>query len=248
MIKFNLKKVMKEKKITLKELSANTGLSINTLSLLSTGKSKGIQFDTLEKLIQSLKCNVKDLIVLDDGFKELKLLDISVSKHGLFAFSKPDDDRIYNISCSYIENESEQQNILLTVIFTEDYIDVAVSGVLPMEFLTSGKYYYKPVVSGQMKEYVSLEFEFILQILIESYKKNEDFKKMFNFNSQTISINLLPYTQIVSTRKYYNENDFLNKKTIPAYKHLKNLVFLEDGSIKVLNNYYTEEEISEDDL
>ena len=48
--------------------------------------------------------------------------------------------------------------------------------------------------------------------------------------------------------KYYNENDFLNKKTIPAYKHLKNLVFLEDGSIKVLNNYYTEEEISEDDL
>ncbi|WKU93156.1 hypothetical protein Q3408_03990 [Staphylococcus saprophyticus] len=71
---------------------------------------------------------------------------------------------------------------------------------------------------------------------------------MFNFNSQTISINLLPYTQIVSTMKYYNENDFLNKKTIPAYKHLKNLVFLEDGSIKVLNNYYTEEEISEDDL
>ncbi|PTI58614.1 transcriptional regulator, partial [Staphylococcus warneri] len=51
MINFNLKKVMKEKKMTLKELSLETSLSINTLSLLSTGKSKGIQFDTLEKLI-----------------------------------------------------------------------------------------------------------------------------------------------------------------------------------------------------
>ena len=48
MIKFNLKSY-ERKKITLKELSNNTGLSINTLSLLSTGKSKGIQFDTLEK-------------------------------------------------------------------------------------------------------------------------------------------------------------------------------------------------------
>ena len=131
MIKCNLKKLMKEKKKTLKRCQPDTGINQTHYSLLSTGKSKGIQFDTLDKLIQSLKCNVKDLIVLNDGFRELKLIDISVSKYGLFAFSKPDDDRIYNISCSYIENENERQTILLTIIFTKDYIDVAVSGVLP---------------------------------------------------------------------------------------------------------------------
>ena len=76
MIKFNLKKMMKEKKITLKELSSKTGLSINTLSLLSTGKSKGIQFETLEKIIRTLDCSVKDLIILDDEFKFIEIIKI----------------------------------------------------------------------------------------------------------------------------------------------------------------------------
>ena len=66
-------------------------------------------------------------------------------------------------------------------------------------------------------------------------------KKCLILTNKQLSINLLLYIQIVSTRKYYNENDFLNKKTIPAYEHLKNLVFWEDSSIKVLYNYYTEE-------
>ncbi|RIN67009.1 helix-turn-helix domain-containing protein, partial [Staphylococcus simulans] len=141
MIKFNLKKVMKEKKVTLKELSRDTGLSVNTLSLLSTGKSKGIQFDTLEKIIQSLKCNVKDLIVLEDGFRKLYLTDISVNKMGLFIFSEPNDNRIFNISCKYAEDEAEEREILLTIFFTKEFVEVAISGVLPTEFLTSGKYY-----------------------------------------------------------------------------------------------------------
>ena len=248
MIKFNLKKVMKEKKMTLKELSSDTGLSINTLSLLSTGKSKGIQFDTLEKLMQSLKCNVKDLIILDDGFRKLNIIDISVNNYGLFVFSKPDDNRIYNVSCTYSNDEDEDREVLLTIIFTKEYVDVAVSGILPMDFLTSGKYYYNPVSSGQRKEYVSLEFEFIFKILIEAYKRDDNFKKMFDFDNQTISINLLPYTQLVATRKFNNENEFLNKNMIPAYEHLKDLVFFEDSVIKIIFNFYNEEEIDEDDL
>ncbi|PTJ28478.1 helix-turn-helix domain-containing protein, partial [Staphylococcus simulans] len=136
MIKFNLKKVMKEKKVTLKELSRDTGLSVNTLSLLSTGKSKGIQFDTLEKIIQSLKCNVKGLIVLEDGFRKLYLTDISVNKMGLFIFSEPNDNRIFNISCKYAEDEAEEREILLTIFFTKEFVEVAISGVLPTEFLT----------------------------------------------------------------------------------------------------------------
>ena len=99
MIKFNLKKVMKEKKITLKELSNNTGLSINTLSLLSTGKSKGIQFDTLEKIVQTLDCNVKDLIIVDDGFKTLQFIEIKKTEYGSFIFNKLEDNRIQYFKC-----------------------------------------------------------------------------------------------------------------------------------------------------
>ncbi|UTG99337.1 helix-turn-helix domain-containing protein [Macrococcoides canis] len=61
MIEFNLRKIMNEQKMTLKELSERTNISINTLSLLSTGKSQGIQFKTLNNLVEALGCNIEDL-------------------------------------------------------------------------------------------------------------------------------------------------------------------------------------------
>ena len=248
MIKFNLKKVMKEKKVTLKELSRDTGLSVNTLSLLSTGKSKGIQFDTLEKIIQSLKCNVKDLIVLEDGFRKLYLTDISVNKMRLFIFSEPNDNRIFNISCKYAEDEAEEREILLTIFFTKEFVEVAVSGVLPTEFLTSGKYYYKSANSGLIKEYITLEDYFILQILRTAYKKYDNLRKMFDFSNQKLSINLLPYTDVLYTTKFDNEDEFLNRNIIPAYEYLNNLVFFDEKIMKITFSFYNEEEISEDDL
>jgi len=156
MIKFNLKKVMKEKKMTLKELSSDTGLSINTLSLLSTGKSKGIQFDTLEKLMQSLKCNVKDLIILDDGFRKLNIIDISVNNYGLFVFSKPDDNRIYNVSCTYSNDEDEARELL------QQAIDERV------EELAKEKYF---MTYNELSKYLNLSKPTIDDLLIKNGMK-----------------------------------------------------------------------------
>ncbi len=58
---FRLKSVLKEKKMTITELSTLTGLSINTLSLLSTGKSQGIQFNTLYKIAEQLGVPIGEL-------------------------------------------------------------------------------------------------------------------------------------------------------------------------------------------
>lgn len=58
---FRLKSVLKEKKMTITELSTLTGLSINTLSLLSTGKSQGIQFNTLYKIAEQLNVPIGEL-------------------------------------------------------------------------------------------------------------------------------------------------------------------------------------------
>ncbi|WP_312684294.1 helix-turn-helix domain-containing protein [Mammaliicoccus sciuri] len=58
---FRLKSVLKEKKMTITELSTLTGLSINTLSLLSTGKSQGIQFNTLYKIAKQLNVPIGEL-------------------------------------------------------------------------------------------------------------------------------------------------------------------------------------------
>jgi len=58
----NLDVEMAKNKISLTELSEKVGISMTNLSLLKTGKVKGIRFDTLEKLCRILKCRPGDIL------------------------------------------------------------------------------------------------------------------------------------------------------------------------------------------
>lgn len=57
---------MAKNKISLTELSEKVGISMTNLSLLKTGKVKGIRFDTLEKLCKLLKCRPGDILDVSD--------------------------------------------------------------------------------------------------------------------------------------------------------------------------------------
>ena len=62
MIFFDLKNVAAANGKTFTKIHSETGISRNTLTSLGTGKSKGIQFDTLDKLCKSLNCSVSELL------------------------------------------------------------------------------------------------------------------------------------------------------------------------------------------
>jgi DNA-binding Xre family transcriptional regulator len=53
-------------KLTQREVSLATGLSQKTLSALETGASKGVEFATVARLCQFLKCTPNDLLVLEE--------------------------------------------------------------------------------------------------------------------------------------------------------------------------------------
>ena len=57
---------MAKNKISLTELSEKVGISMTNLSLLKTGKVKGIRFDTLESLCKILKCRPGDILNISD--------------------------------------------------------------------------------------------------------------------------------------------------------------------------------------
>ncbi len=61
-IEVKLDLVMVKKKMSLTELSARIGISITNLSLLKTGKVKGIRFGTLEAICRELACQPGDLL------------------------------------------------------------------------------------------------------------------------------------------------------------------------------------------
>ncbi len=58
----NLDVEMAKNKISLTELSARVGISMTNLSLLKTGKVKGVRFDTLEALCRELNCKPGDIL------------------------------------------------------------------------------------------------------------------------------------------------------------------------------------------
>jgi putative transcriptional regulator len=50
------------RRMTLTELSARVGITLANLSILKTGKAKGIRFGTLEAICEVLDCQPGDLL------------------------------------------------------------------------------------------------------------------------------------------------------------------------------------------
>lgn len=58
----NLDVMMAKRKITLNELSQRVGLTTVNLSILKTGKAKGVRFNTLGAICKVLDCQPGDIL------------------------------------------------------------------------------------------------------------------------------------------------------------------------------------------
>jgi putative transcriptional regulator len=58
----NLDVMMSKRKISLNELSKRVGLTIVNLSILKTGKAKGVRFNTLEAICRELDCQPGEIL------------------------------------------------------------------------------------------------------------------------------------------------------------------------------------------
>ena len=67
-IQINLDLMLVKRKMSLTELSDRLGISITNLSLLKTGKVKGIRFNTLEGICRELECQPGDLLEYTPDF------------------------------------------------------------------------------------------------------------------------------------------------------------------------------------
>jgi putative transcriptional regulator len=63
----NLDVMMAKRKMSLNELSGRVGISTVNLSILKTGKAKGVRFETLAAICQALQCQPGDLLAYVDS-------------------------------------------------------------------------------------------------------------------------------------------------------------------------------------
>lgn len=57
-----LDRIMADRKMNLKELSENVGISYVNLSKIKTGKVQGVRFSTLEAICETLDCQPGDIL------------------------------------------------------------------------------------------------------------------------------------------------------------------------------------------
>jgi putative transcriptional regulator len=57
-----LDEVLHDRRMTLTELSGKVGTTLANLSILKTGKARGIRFATLEAICEALDCQPGDLL------------------------------------------------------------------------------------------------------------------------------------------------------------------------------------------
>ena len=58
----NVDVMLAKRKMRLKELSEATGITIQNLSILKTGKARAIRFSTLDAICKTLECQPGDIL------------------------------------------------------------------------------------------------------------------------------------------------------------------------------------------
>lgn len=67
-MQINLDLMLVKRKMSLTELATRIGISVTNLSLLKTGKVKGIRFSTLEAICRELDCQPGDILEYQPDF------------------------------------------------------------------------------------------------------------------------------------------------------------------------------------
>ena len=69
-IQVHLEEVLKKRGMTSKELCARVGITEANLSILRSGKAKGVRFGTINKICYHLQCDVGDILSFDGNLEE----------------------------------------------------------------------------------------------------------------------------------------------------------------------------------
>ena len=69
-IRVHLDEVLRERGMTAKDLCAKVGITEANLSILRSGKARGVRFGTINRICYHLECDVGDILKFDGKLEE----------------------------------------------------------------------------------------------------------------------------------------------------------------------------------
>lgn len=197
MIYFELKELLDKRHLTMTELSERTGISRTTLSQLSTGKSQGIKFSTLDKLAYALNLNDHAVSKLFKFVPD----NTDVTPHSVISFPKVDD-----VFSAYTLYKKEAYG---TTYFAATYSTFKKVG----NFIK----YTNSVVSD-------MTVSTLFASSPDTPNTPPAFIENLNFNSEILSKDELLTLEELKN-KYFNQAKLIIDKTNTTFNNCKNIVF-----------------------
>ncbi|MEL0538250.1 helix-turn-helix transcriptional regulator [Staphylococcus debuckii] len=223
MIKFKLKEIMENKNMKISDLNKKTGISRNSLSLLINGKSRGIQFETLEKIIGALNIEIGDLF--EKTFDKLEIVLHNKTKIH------------YNMNNSLAHKRERLSNKKYNALESTIYEDNIIrKGYIPYDLKLN--FEEKPYWSIEIKTQYS-EFHKLLKSL---FKNNEYLSIVFSYYFAK-KIMMHEKENIDKVKKHFKVNDDFFYVSIPRVVLIGNTIFTDiegDKEVKKLLNYINE--------
>lgn len=69
-VEVHLEEILKKRNMTSKELAKLIGITEANLSILRSGKAKGVRFETINKICFYLDCQIGDILKFDGKLEE----------------------------------------------------------------------------------------------------------------------------------------------------------------------------------
>ena len=69
-IQIHLDEILKQRGMTSKQLCRLVGITEANLSILRSGKAKGVRFNTINRICYYLQCDVGDILTFDGHLEE----------------------------------------------------------------------------------------------------------------------------------------------------------------------------------
>ena len=120
------------RKVRSKELAADIGMTEANLSLLKSGKVKGIRFSTLEAICQALDCQPGDILVDGQGFDKPRTdVGIVFQKPTLVDWRTVYGNVMLQAQLRGLDNveHRERARVLLAAVGLQDFHGYSMQGV-----------------------------------------------------------------------------------------------------------------------
>ena len=126
-IKIHLDDILKERNMTSKELCKKVHITEANLSILRSGKAKGVRFSTINKICYYLECDVGDILKFDgrleeedgivDGWDDPRLVTITALRRRGYTASSI---RKFMELCGVSKSNSSVDSAMLEYCIRED--------------------------------------------------------------------------------------------------------------------------------